>query len=78
MLDLRHVLFSDHPDIARFATKLGAVALARSRGWNACDVMRAFNNFQVFWIVGERLPDSLRVATRAPGTVRLPYHPSIQ
>ena len=72
MLDLRHILLSDH-DVARFATKREALSLARSRGWNACDVIQAFNRFNVFWIVGERLADDLRVATRAPGTVRLPY-----
>jgi len=72
MLDLSHILLSDH-GVARFATKPQAVALAKARGWNACNVMLAFNRFNMFWVVGERLPDNLRLATHAPGAVSLPY-----
>ena len=72
MLDLRHILLADH-DVARFATKREALVLAKARGWNACDVIQAYNRFNVFWVVGERLPDTLRIATRAPGDVRLSY-----
>lgn len=72
MLDLSHILLSDH-NIASFATKPQALALARTRGWNTCDVMRAENRFNVFWVVGERLTDGLRLATKAPGSVELPY-----
>lgn len=75
MLDLRHILLADH-DVARFATKREAISLQRARGWNACDVIQAFNRFNVFWVVGERLPDGLRLATRALGDVRLPYAPT--
>lgn len=74
MLDLRHILLSDH-DVARFATKREALGLQRSRGWNPCDVIQAWNRFNVFWVVGERLSDGLRLATRAPGSVHLPYAP---
>jgi len=72
MLDLKHIHLSTH-DVARFATKREAIALQRARGWNACDVMQASNRFNIFWVVGERLADCLRLATRAPGSVRLPY-----
>lgn len=72
MLDLTHILFSDH-DIAKFATKRAALSLARARGWNAWDVMRAENRFNIFWVVGERLTDGLRLATKQPGSVILPY-----
>lgn len=74
MLDLRHILLNDH-QVARFATKRQAMALQRARGWNACDVLQACNRFNVFWVVGERLPDGLRLATLSPGTVHLPYAP---
>ena len=72
MLDLTHILLADH-GVAFFATKREAAALAKARGWNACDIIRAFNRFNIFWVVGERLPDGLRLATREPGAVRLPY-----
>ena len=72
MLDLRHILLADY-QIARFATKREALALARARGWNAWDVIQAYNRFNVFWVVGERLPGHLRLATREPGTVEIPY-----
>lgn len=72
MLDLSHILLKDH-DIARFASKPAALSLARARGWNTCDVIHAFNRFQIFWVVGERLSDDMRLATRAPGSVRLSY-----
>ena len=74
MLDLSHLLLADH-DIARFAKKPEAQALARERGWNACDVVHAFNRFQIFWVVGERLGDGLRLATNAAGWVHVPYRP---
>lgn len=77
MLDLSHILLSDH-DIARFATKRQALSLARQRGWNSYDVIQAFNRFNVFWVVGERLSDELRLATRFPGDVRLPYRYSAE
>jgi hypothetical protein len=77
MLDLSHILLADH-DIARFATKREAViAVARARGWNACDVMRAYNRFNVFWVVGERLTDGIRLATRTAVSVRLPYRDNV-
>lgn len=72
MLDLSHIFLAEH-NIARFATKPAAKALAKSRGWNSCDVIQAFNRFNIFWVVGERLPSDLRLATVQPGTVRLPY-----
>ena len=72
MLDLSHVLLAEH-NIARFATKPAARELARARGWNSCDVIRAFNRFNIFWVVGERLTDNLRLATREPGSVHVPY-----
>ena len=72
MLDLTHILLADH-DVAAFATKRQAKQLATSRGWNACDIMRAFNRFNVFWVVGERLDTSLRLATKAPGWVHVTY-----
>jgi hypothetical protein len=75
MLDLRHILLADH-DVAHFATKREAASLQRARGWNSYDIIRAFNRFNIFWVVGERLPDELRLATRAPGSVRLPYAPA--
>ena len=75
MLDLTHILLADY-GVARFATKREAIALQRARGWNACDVIKAFNRFNAFWVVGERLPDCIRLATRFPGDVRLPYRDS--
>ena len=72
MLDLTHVHLSDH-DVVRFAVKRDALAMAKARGWNTYDVMQAFNRFNVFWVIGERLTDDLRLATRFPGDVRLPY-----
>ena len=73
MLDLRHIHLATH-DVARFATKRQAIALQRARGWNACDVIQAYNRFNIFWVVGERLPDCLRLATREPGSTSLPYN----
>lgn len=72
MLDLSHIHLASH-GVARFATKVQAAALAKARGWNDCDVIRAFNRFNIFWVVGERLPDGLRLATIEPGAVSLPY-----
>jgi hypothetical protein len=76
MLDLSHIMMSDH-DILRFARKREAQLVARTRGWNACDVMQAFNRFQIFWVVGERLNDGIRLATRlttaTPGWTLVPY-----
>lgn len=72
MLDLSHLHLNSH-DIARFAQKRDALALARARGWNTYDVIKAFNRFQIFWVVGERLNDNLRLATNARGTVHVPY-----
>lgn len=73
MLDLCHIYLSEH-DVARFATKRQAAALAKDRGWRVNgDVIRAFNRFNIFWVVGERLPWGIRLATNAHGTVELPY-----
>lgn len=71
MLDLRHIMLGD-TKILRFATKRQASALAKQRGWNACDIVQAYNRFNIFWIVGERLSDGLRVAADV-GTVNVPY-----
>jgi hypothetical protein len=76
MLDLSHLLLADH-DIACFALKRDAVSLARTRGWNASDVIRASNRFNVFWVVGERLSDCLRLATKERGWVRVPYRAEV-
>lgn len=73
MLDLRHILLADH-DIARFATKREAAAFAQKRNWNSCDVMRAYNRFNVFWVVGERLTDNLRLATQSAGWTHVSYN----
>lgn len=72
MLDLSHIILADH-QIAKFATKREAKTLASSRGWNSYDVIQAFNRFNIFWVIGERLEDNLRLATREPGTVHIPY-----
>jgi hypothetical protein len=72
MLDLRHILLADH-QVAKFATKREALALAQARGWNTCDVMQAYNRFNIFWVVGDRTSELLRLATRQPGTVFLPF-----
>jgi hypothetical protein len=75
MLDLSHIHLSEH-DIARFALKRDAAALAKARGWNRSDIMRAFNRFNIFWVVGDRYSadtEHVRLATRTPGTVDVPY-----
>lgn len=72
MLDLSHIMLNEF-DIARFARKAEAKILANARGWNSYDIVRAFNRFSIFWVVGERLEDNLRLATRAGGTVIVPY-----
>ncbi len=72
MLDLSHIILNEF-DIARFARKPEAKALARARGWNSCDIVQAFNRFNIFWVVGERLEGDLRLATRDGGTVCVPY-----
>ena len=70
MLDLSDVSLRDH-DIARFPTKLHALEFAQIRGWNTSDVMYAYNRFGTFWVVGNCLPDEIRLATQAPGWVAL-------
>lgn len=72
MLDLSHIILNEF-DIARFARKTEAKAMARTRNWNSSDVIQAFNRFQIFWVVGERLECSLRLATRSGETVFVPY-----
>ena len=72
MLDLSHIILAEY-QIAKFATKREAKALASSRGWNSCDIIQAFNRFNIFWVVGERLESDLRLATRQRGDVRVPY-----
>jgi hypothetical protein len=76
MLDLSHIHLSTY-GIARFATKRQAIALAHQRGWNTCDVIQAFNRFNIFWVVGERLTDGLRLATQQLGTVSVPYRAAL-
>lgn len=77
MLDLSHIILNEF-DIARFARKPEAKALARARGWNSCDIVQAFNRFNIFWVVGERLEDNLRLATRDGGTVHVPYRTQVE
>ena len=72
MLDLSHIILAEY-QIAKFATKREAKVLASSRGWNSCDIIQAFNRFNIFWVVGERLESDLRLATRQLGDVRVPY-----
>jgi hypothetical protein len=72
MLDLSHIILNEF-DIARFARKAEAKALARARNWNSCDVVQAFNRFNIFWVVGERLENNLRLATRSGEVVFIPY-----
>ncbi len=74
MLDLSHIHLTNE---ARFALKRDALAFAKARGWNSCDVMQACNRFNIFWVVGERLTDNLRLATQAPGSVHRPYRSEI-
>jgi len=52
--------------IASFALKPDAIAFAKSRGWLAGDVRRAYNRFCMFWIVGQQAghDGALRVLTR--------------
>jgi hypothetical protein len=75
MLDLSHIHLATF-DIAAFATKPQAKALAKARGWNTCDVIHAFNRFNIFWVVGDRQDSQIRLATRARGTVLVPYRPT--
>lgn len=73
MLDLSHVHLGEK-NIAAFALKRQALALAKERGWNRGDVMRAFNRFQMFWVVGDcHAENGVRLATRERGTVDVPY-----
>lgn len=72
MLDLSHIILNEH-DIARFAKKADAKQFAHLRGWNSSDVVQAFNRFQIFWVVGERLEENLRLARRVNGTTFVPY-----
>jgi hypothetical protein len=73
MLDLSHIHLATY-GIVRFATKHQALTLARERGWNTCDVIQAFNRFQIFWVVGDRMGETgLRLATQQPGTINVPY-----
>ena len=53
MLDLSHIHLATY-GIARFATKRQAL----ERGWNTCDVIQAFNRFQIFWVVGDRMAET--------------------
>jgi hypothetical protein len=76
MLDLSHIILADH-QIAKFATKREAKAFASSRGWNPCDIIQAFNRFNIFWVVAERTERDLRLATREPGTVHVPYRAAV-
>lgn len=75
MLDLSHIHLETH-NVARFATKREALSLARARGWNTYDVIQAFNRFQIFWVVGERLENDVRLATKERGDVKLQYRQS--
>jgi hypothetical protein len=76
MLDLSHILLNEF-DIARFARKAEAKQFARLRGWNSCDVVQAFNRFNIFWVVGERLDDGLRLAKRVNGAICVPYRKEV-
>ena len=53
--------------IVSFALKPDAIAFAKSRGWLAGDVRRAYNRFCKFWIIGQQTGHGgvLRVLTRA-------------
>jgi hypothetical protein len=78
MLDLSHIHLATY-GIARFATKRQALALVRERGWNTCDVIQAFNRFQIFWVVGDRMAETgLRLATQQPGTIEVPPYRAAQ
>lgn len=72
MLDLSHIILNEY-DIARFAKKVDAKQFARLRGWSSSDVVQAFNRFQIFWVVGERLEENLRLAKRVNGATFVPY-----
>ena len=74
MLDLTHILLADH-SVAHFATKREALTLARARGWNTCDVMRAENRFHIFWVV-ESASQTAYVSRPAPRVRSIsPYRP---
>lgn len=66
MLDLRWLLFGDHNNIAKFATKAAAVAAANNSGgkWRPSDAFRAYNRFCIFWLVGQVFPDDMILMTK--------------
>jgi hypothetical protein len=74
MWDLRGL---DMAPFAFFAKKQDAVEFAKARGWHRGDVAKAFNRFQVFWIIWDPCPaiDLVRIATKAPGWIDLAIAP---
>lgn len=68
MWDLCPIHLTSH-DIAFFAKKADAMALALGRGWYGRDVVKAFNRFNIFWIIWDHQGDQVRIATRSPGYV---------
>ena len=65
MLDLRSIHLGQH-NIAAFANKRDAIAFAKAGRWTASDVIRCYNRFNIFWIVGQYFV-VWRVATRDGG-----------
>lgn len=76
MLDLSHIHLGE-ARIARFAVKRDANLFAKAHGWYQSSIIRAFNRFQIFYVIGDRLPDELRLAT-LDGTATFPYRRSNQ
>jgi hypothetical protein len=71
MLDLRALHLGSF-DIASFARKAEALAFAKAHGWYATSVTRAFNRFNVFWIVWDPAVSPVRIATRSGRPAEFP------
>lgn len=73
MLDLTHINLGATNVFAK-ALKRDAQAEAKRRNWNSYDVVQAFNRFNIFWVIGEPVPNSdnsWRLAAKDSGTVNV-------
>ncbi len=71
MLNLCHI-HRGATNLAGFGRKVEATQFAKAQGWKGSNVIKAYNRFQIFWVIGQSLPnDRYALATKDGKTVEV-------
>lgn len=73
MLDLKFLHLGTH-NVAAFARKADAIAFAKTNNkWQPSDVFKAYNRFNIFWVIGQVFIDDMRLMTKDGNTITIQF-----